>query len=197
MENTLQKTIEGLYAGELNTIQKDILTWLAGTEAETLEDAINALENVNCKNADVSHLVYNNDISTWVYEHEDAIIEIVNNLTGTDLHDLDDINWAQHDDLASVLNNWEYGEHRYDEWAEDVHSEAVQIAEDDNEDWEGLDEEEQQDVINEVLDQLLMKYNPFELTSTDKSQLAWLSFEYEAQNLAEELEGIKEVVEGE
>lgn len=196
MTNLLNKTIEGLYAGEeLNTVQKDVLTWLEGTEAETLEDAINTLENVNCENADVSHLVYNNDISAWVYEHEESIIEIVNNLVGTDLHDLDEITWAQHDDLASVLNNWESGESRYDTWREDVHEEAVELAEEEDE-WENWNEEEQQDAINEALDYLFYQYDVFELTSTDKSELAWLAFEYEAQNLAEQLEGIREVVEG-
>lgn len=197
MENTLTKTIEGLFAGELNTVQKDVLTWLVGTEAETLEDAINTLENVQCENADVSHLVYNKDISVWVYEHEESIIEIINGLVGTDLHDLDEINWAQHDDLASVLTEWESGQDRYDLWAEDTREEAEELAQDDNEDWEEMDEEEKEDAINEALDVLFYHYDVFELTNTNKMELAWLAFEYEAQNLAEQLEGIREVVEGE
>lgn len=197
MTNLLNKTIEGLYAGELNTVQQDVLTWLAGSEAETLEDAINTLENVNCENADVSHLVYNNDISAWVYDNEESILEIINGLVGADLHDLDDINWEQHDDLSRVLGKWESGERRYDTWAEDVYEESVEMAEEDNEDWEEMDEDEQKEATKEALDYLFYQYDVFELTSADKSELAWLSFEYEAQNLAEQLEGIREVVEGE
>lgn len=192
MEKTLQTIIDGLYAEGLNSVQQDVLTWLEGSEAKTEEDAINLLQNVQCENADVGHLVYNNDISAWVYDNEEAILEIINGLVGADLHDLDDINWAQHDDLSSVLNNWNSGNSRYDTWREDVHEEAVELAEDDNEDWEELDEEEQQDVINEALDYLFYQYDVFELTSADKAQLAWLSFEYEAHNLAEDLQEIRE-----
>lgn len=197
LQTTLDKVIDGLYAGELNTVQKDVLTWLAGSEAETLEDAINLLENVQCENADVSHLVYNKDISAWVYEHEESILEIINGLVGTDLHDLDEINWAQHDDLASVLTEWESGHDRYYLWVDDTREEAEELAHDDNEDWEEMDEEEKEDAINEALDVLFYQYDVFELTNTNKMELAWLAFEYEAQNLAEELEGIREVIAGE
>lgn len=192
MEKTLQTIIDGLYAEGLNSVQQDVLTWLEGSEVETLSDAVNLLQNVKCENADVSHLVYNNDISAWVWEHEEAIIEIINGLVGADLHDLENINWEQHDDLSSVLNNWESGESRYDTWREDVHEEAVEMAEDDTEDWEELDEEEQQDVINEALDYLFYQYDVFKTTKIDKAHLAWLAFEYEAQNLAEDLQEIKE-----
>lgn len=182
----LETVIEKMYEVSNNSIEKDVLTWLLGQEVETVEDAINLLNNVRCENADVSHLVYNYDISSWVYEHEDAILEIINGLIDTDLHDLDDINWEQHDDLANVLNNWESGESRYDVWRESVLEEAVEMAEEENEDWDSLDEDERLEIVNEALDVLFYRYDVFELTKTDKAQLAWLSFEYEAQNLAEE-----------
>lgn len=193
----LETVIEKLYEDTNNSIKKDVLTWLEGENIETVEDAINLLNNVRCENADVSHLVYNYDISSWVYEHEDAILEIINGLIDTDLHDLDDINWEQHDDLANVLNNWESGESRYDVWRESVLEEAVEMAEEENEDWDSLDEDERLEIVNEALDVLFYRYDVFELTKTDKAQLAWLSFEYEAQNLAEEFGEIEKEKEGE
>lgn len=197
MTNLLNKTIEGLFAGELNTIQKDVLTWLAGTEAETLGDAIRLLQNVSCESGDVGHLIYNVDCGAYVYDNEKAVLEVINDLTTSEINDVDYISWESHNELSHEISDWESGDDRMIRFEEEHREEASEIAQDDNEDWDSLDEDEQDDAISDALDVIFYQEDPLELTNNDKVTLAWLAFEQHAWNLSEELEGIREVVEGE
>lgn len=196
MTNLLNKTIEGLYAGELNSVQKDVLTWLEGTEAETLDDAVNTLQNVSCESGDVSHLIYNVDCGLWIWEHSDAIEHYLNCVYGVEI-DLLLPHIDSHDELSDVISYWHTGDYRLTQWLEDNTDKAEEACIENIEDWEELDEGEQQDCINEELDHMQDYVNPFELDKHDKTALSWFIFEAVARDLAEQLEGIREVIAGE
>lgn len=188
----LEKTIQKLVEETNNSIKLDVLTWLDGSEAETLKDAINLLENVNCESADVSHLVYYVDCGSWVYEHEQAILELINEFTTSKIYDVDDIGWEQHNELSCEIPCWESGDDRMSRFEEAHWDEALELAEDDNEDWEQMSDDEQEYAIKEALDVLFYQEDAFELDKTDKVALAWYAFEQTAWRLAEELENIEE-----
>lgn len=196
MEKTLNETIEKLYLGTNNSIEKDVLTWLEGEEVETVSDAINLLQNVKCENADVGHLVYYVDCGVWVYEHEEAIEQYLNSFYGVEI-DLLLPHMDSHDELSNVISYWHTGDYRLTQWIEDNTDKAEESCRENIEDWEKLDEGEQQDCINEELDHMQDYVNPFELDKHDKTALSWFIFESVARDLAEQLEGIKKEKEGE
>ncbi len=193
MTNTLEKAIDALVGASADTIEKDVLYWLTGEDVDTLDEAINLLENVSCEAGDVNHLVYTSDCINWVLEHEEAIIDFLNANIDDEVDSLDNISWEQHNQINSIITGWESGDDRVTWFVDDYYEHAKENAREDNENWELMTEEEKEEAISEEIDYLVKLHEPLELTSSDKANLAWLTFEQTAWDLAEELEELKKV----
>lgn len=200
MKKTLEKAIDALIGASADTIEKDVLYWLTGEDVDTLDEAINLLENVSCEAGDVNHLVYTSDCINWVLEHEEAIIDFLNANIDDEVDSLDDISWEQHNQINSIITGWESGDDRVsrfnsDNWDEAEDSAIESIGQ---EEWNSLDEMERDDVIQGQLNFMLYTEAPLDIDKHDYVELAHSTFEYYAHVLlAGQLEGIKEVIEEE
>lgn len=171
---------------ETTGVKNDVINFLLA-QAQDSEDAQCILDNIlkhGCESGMVNHLIYYKDTVKYFEEHEDEITEMLEQLGIEDVE-----SWDGLERLSDVFPLLDSPEDRYDE----ADMEVLEKAENETpgyygSEWDEMDEDEQTDAINEYASNIMMyDNNPMELNTQDKNYLAWAIFEYEAENLQNEL----------
>lgn len=184
----LKTVLENMKA-ETEGVKEDVINYLLemSQDAEDTEGLLDDIVNHGCESGMVNHLIYTKDTVAYYEEHEEEIKEFVADIYG--IEELE--SWDGIQDLSEMFPV-DSAYDRQEEAEQLIREQAEENARDYyKEDWDTMDEEEQEEVIEEGAETICMYENdPLELTTQDKNYLAWAIFEYEARTLQEELEEI-------
>ena len=175
--NTL-KTMET----ETTGVKNDVINYLLDNSDnnEDLQTHLEDINNYGCESGQVNHLIYYTDTVAYYEEHENEIIEMLEQLGIEDVE-----SWDGLEELSDIFPRLETPDERHENAENEImtkaHNETPELYEDD---WDEMDEDEQTDAIQEYASNIIMYDNdPMELTDHDKNFLAWVSFENEASLL--------------
>lgn len=172
---------------ETEGVKNDVINFLL-SQAQDSEDAQGILENVlkhGCESGMINHLIYYTDTVAYFEEHENEIMEMLEQLGIEDVE-----SWDGLQELSDMFPQLETPDDRH----ENSENEIMEKAEEETpelfgDDWDEMDEDEQMEAIQEYASNIMMyDNNPLELNTQDKNYLAWAIFEYNASVLFDELE---------
>lgn len=172
---------------ETTGVKNDVINYLLDL-AQDSEDAQGILENVlthGCESGMVNHLIYYTDTVAYFEEHENEIMEMLEQLGIEDVESWDGIQ-----ELSDMFPQLETADDRHENAEEEIMEKAEEeTPELFGDDWDEMDEDEQIEAIQEYAENIMMYDNdPLELNTQDKNYLAWAIFEYNASVLFDELE---------
>ena len=171
---------------ESTGVKNDVINYLLefSQDSEDLQTHLEDINNYGCESGQVNHLIYYTDTVEYFEEHENEIIEMLEQLGIEDVE-----SWDGLQELSDMFPRLETADDRH----ENAENEIMEKAEEEtpelySDDWDEMDEEEQMEAIQEYAENIMMyDNNPLELNTQDKNYLAWAIFEYEAANLENEL----------
>ena len=154
-----------------NTIKE----FLQGQEQSTVRDV--ATHGV--QSGAIGRLIYTSDVVNFFDRYYNDIEAVITNylegITGAQYYDL--LNYELMRDLENYANVFFEEEDTYLDITLDL---AEQLAEEDNEDWNELTEDEQQELSLDYMDDVEL-----EIQDTDKVQFVYLAVEIVAQQMQE------------
>ena len=171
---------------ETTGVKNDVINYLLDNSDnnEDLQTHLEDINNYGCESGQVNHLIYYTDTVAYYEEHENEIIEMLEQLGIEDVE-----SWDGLEELSDIFPRLETPDERHENAENEImakaHNETPELYEDD---WDEMDEDEQMEAIQEYASNIMMyESNPMELNRQDKNYLAWAIFEYEAANLENEL----------
>ena len=171
---------------ETTGVKNDVINYLLEYNNNS-EDLQGHLENINdygCASGQVNHLIYYADTVAYFEEHENEIMEMLEQLGIEDVE-----SWNGIQELSDMFPQLDSADDRH----ENAENEIMEKAEEETpelygDEWDEMDEDEQMDAIQEYASNIMMyDNNPYELNRQDKNYLAWEIFEYNASVLFDEL----------
>ena len=175
---------------ETTGVKNDVINYLLeyNNNSEDLQTHLEDINNYGCESGQVNHLIYYTDTVAYYEEHENEIIEMLEQLGIEDVE-----SWDGLEELSDIFPRLETPDERHENAENEImtkaHNETPELYEDD---WDEMDEDEQQDAINDYAENIAMyEVDPMELNNQDKNYLAWAIFEYNASVLFDELDGME------
>lgn len=182
LTNTLKTMQE-----ETTGVKNDVINYLLenSNNNEDLQTLLNDIVSYGCESGQINHLIYYTDTVRYFEEHENEIMEMLEQLGIEDVESWDGI-----EELSDMFPGLETADDRH----ENAENEIMEKAEEETpelygNDWDEMDENEQMEAIQEYADNIAMyESNPMELNAQDKNYLAWAIFEHNASVLFDELD---------
>lgn len=172
---------------ETTGVKNDVINYLLDNSDnyEDLKTHLEDLNNYGCESGQVNHLIYYTDTVAYFEEHEEEIMEMLEDLGIEDVE-----SWDGLQELSEIFPRLETPDERHLNAEEEIMEKAEEeVPELYGNDWEEMEEEEQMEAIQEYAGNVMMyDNNPMELNRQDKNYLAWAIFEYNASVLLDELE---------
>lgn len=180
--NTLQSM-----ENETTGVKNDVINYLLenSNNSEDLQTHLEDINNYGCESGQVNHLIYYTDTVAYFEEHEEEIMEMLEQLGIEDVE-----SWDGLQGLSDMFPQLETPDDRH----ENSENEIMEKAEEETpelfgDDWDEMDEDEQMEAIQEYASNIMMYDNdPMELNTQDKNYLAWAIFEHNANVLFDELD---------
>src|SRR5699024_5878350 len=180
--NTL-KTMEN----ETTGVKNDVINYLLeyNNNSEDLQTHLEDINNYGCESGQVNHLIYYTDTVAYFEEHEEEIMEMLEQLGIEDVE-----SWDGLEELSDLFPRLETPDERHENAENEImakaHNETPELYEDD---WDEMEEDEKEDAINDYAENIAMyEVDPMELNNQDKNYLAWAIFEHNANVLFDELD---------
>lgn len=164
---------------ESTGVKNDVINYLLNLSQDS-EDAEGILDNIvihGCESGMVNHLIYYKDTVAYFEEHENEIMEMLEELGIEDVETYEGI-----EQLVDIFPSLDILDYRFDNLQTRVDEEIEENYT--IEELEEMTEYERDEIETEILNDL----NPYELNRQDKNYLAWAIFEYNASVLFDELE---------
>lgn len=170
---------------ETTGVKNDVINYLLDNSdnSEDLQTHLEDINNYGCESGQVNHLIYYTDTVEYFEEHEEEIMEMLEQLGIENVE-----SWDGLQELSDMFPRLETPDTRHIKAEEQVLEIAINEAPSAYDEWDEMDEDEQTEAIQEYASNIIMyDNNPMELNNQDKNYLAWAIFEYEAANLENEL----------
>lgn len=181
LKNVL-KTMETETVG----VKNDVINYLLDNSDnyEDLKTHLEDLNNYGCESGQVNHLIYYTDTVAYFEEHEEEIMEMLEDLGIEDVE-----SWDGLQELSEIFSRLETPDERHLKAEEEIMEIAKNETPELYEDWDEMDDDEQMEAMQEYASNIIMYDNdPMELNPQDKNYLTWAIFEYNASILLDELE---------
>lgn len=170
-----------------NGVKNDVINYLLeySDNDEDLQTHIEDLKNYGCESGQVNHLIYYSDTVEYFEEHENEIMEMLEQFGIEDVE-----SWDGLEELSNIFPRLETPDERHENAENEImakaHNETPELYEDD---WDEMEEDEQMEAINDYAENIAMyEVDPMELNNQDKNYLAWAIFEQNAHELYNELD---------
>ena len=171
---------------ETTGVKNDVINYLLDNSdnSEDLQTHLEDINNYGCESGQVNHLIYYTDTVAYYEEHENEIMEMLEELGIEDVE-----SWDGLQELSDIFPQLDDADTRHIKAEEEVLEIAINEAPSAyGDEWDEMDEDEQTDAIQEYASNIIMYDNdPMELNTQDKNYLAWAIFEYNASVLFDEL----------
>lgn len=170
---------------ETTGVKNDVINFLLeDVENYSPQDKLQDLLQYGCESGQVNHLIYYRDTVKYFEDYESEIMEMLENFGIVDVN-----SWDGLQELSDMFPKLDSADDRHNEAEMFILEMAAnETPESYGDEWDEMDEDEQMDAIQDYASSIMIYDNdPMELNTQDKNYLAWAIFEYEAENLENDL----------
>lgn len=170
---------------ETTGVKNDVINFLLeDVENYSPQDKLQDLLQYGCESGQVNHLIYYKDTVKYFEDYESEIMEMLESFGIENVE-----SWDGLQELSDIFPQLDDADTRHIKAEEEALEIAInETPEAYGDEWDEMDEDEQTDAIQEYASNICMYDNdPMELNTQDKNYLAWAIFEYEAENLENDL----------